>query len=147
MEPEINKPSMLVIEDNLDTQGIYKDVFEREGFNVLVAADGEKGLYYAQTTNPDIILLDLMLPKISGFNILKRLRAQEETQRIPIMVFSAREFTSDLLQAGDQGLTEYAAKALNSPKIMVGRVLALLAKAKNLKSSSGTVCPTCHRAF
>jgi len=88
-----------------------------------------------------------MLPKIGGLDILKRLRAQDETRSIPIMVFSARDYTVDLFQAGDQGLTEYSAKALTSPKIMVGRVRALLARAKHPESSSRTVCPACHRTF
>src|SRR5437773_6062393 len=99
METGPPKPRLLVIEDNPDTRGIYKDVFEREGFHVLLAEDGEKGLSYAQATLPDVILLDLMLPRISGFDILKRLRAQEDTQRIPVMIFSARDATAEIGRA------------------------------------------------
>lgn len=129
MEKGAKKPRMLVIEDNLDTRNIYKDVFEQDGFSVLLAEDGEKGLSYAQSTLPDVILLDLMLPKISGFDLLARLRAKEETRRIPVMIFSARDATADLKQAGDPSITDFSAKALNSPKQMVGRVRALMARA------------------
>ena len=122
-----------MIEDNPDTRGIYKDVFEREGFHVLLAEDGAKGLSYAQAALPDVILMDLMLPKISGFDILKRLRAQEDTRRIPVMIFSARDVAADLKQGADLGVTEYSAKALNSPRQMVSRVRTLMARAKRLE--------------
>src|SRR5579863_5250660 len=75
MGTAIKKPRLLIVEDNPDTRQIYKDVFERDGFEVLLAEDGEKGLSYAQATLPDVILLDLMLPKLGGFDLLKRLRS------------------------------------------------------------------------
>ena len=123
------KPRLLIVEDNFDTQEIYKGVFEREGFQVLVATDGEMGLRYAQSTLPDAILLDLMLPKLKGFDLLKRLRAQEETRRIPVVIFSALADSSDKRQAAELGVTEYAIKSLNPPKQVVNRVRALLAGA------------------
>ena len=144
MDTGAQKPRLLVIEDNPDTRGIYKDVFEREGFHVLLAEDGEKGLSFAQAALPDVILLDLMLPKISGFDILKRLRAQEDTRRIPVMIFSARDATADVQRDTELGVTEYSAKALNSPKQMVGRVHALMARAGHPQTGD-SVCPHCRR--
>lgn len=129
MNEAMKRPRILVIEDNPDTRGIYQDVFEREGFKVLLAEDGEKGLSYAQASLPDVILLDLMLPKISGFEILRRLRSAEETRLIPVMIFSAREPTAEIKAAADFGATKFSAKAVNSPKQMVQRVRALITKA------------------
>jgi DNA-binding response OmpR family regulator len=121
------KPRLLLIEDNPDTRQIYKDVFERDGFEVLQAEDGEKGLSYAQASLPDVILLDLMLPKLSGFDLLQRLRAQEDTQRIPVMIFSALGDAADRRKAAELGVTEYSMKASNPPKQVLSRVRALLA--------------------
>lgn len=128
MELAVKKTRLLIIEDNPDTRQIYKDVFEREGFNVLLAEDGEKGLSYAQATLPDVILLDLMLPKLSGIDLLKRLRSQKDTQRIPVMIFSALADPEDRKKAADLGITEYSMKALNPPKQVVSQIRALLSR-------------------
>jgi two-component system response regulator CpxR len=130
----IKKPRLLMIEDNPDTRQIYKDVFEREGFQVLLAEDGEKGLSFALATLPDLILLDLMLPKLHGFDLLKRLRDQKETRNLPVIIFSAMADSADRQKAVDLGVTEYSVKALNSPKQMVGRVRALLERVQQTVS-------------
>jgi len=137
MDPLAKKPRLLLIEDNPDTRHIYKDVFEREGFEVLQAEDGEKGLSYAQATLPDVILLDLMLPKLSGFNLLKRLRSQAETQNIPVMIFSALADSFDRKKAAELGVTEYSVKAFNPPKQVVSRVRALLSRLEGQAASGG----------
>jgi DNA-binding response OmpR family regulator len=130
---------ILIIEDNPDTRQIYKDVFEREGFTVLVAEDGEKGLKFALATVPDIILLDLMLPKIEGFEILRQLRTNDETKNIPVLIFSALSDAADRKKATALGVTEYSVKGFTSPKQIVSRVRTAIEAAK------GHVCPTCHR--
>jgi len=137
-ETILKKPLLLLIEDNPDTQQIYKDVFEREGFQVLTGSDGEMGLRYAQSTSPDVILLDLMLPKLKGFDLLKRLRAHEETRRIPVAIFSALADPSDRKIAADLGVTEYAVKSMNTPKQIVCRVRALLARGECPDGSNST---------
>jgi len=136
MDSAPKRPRLLLIEDNFDTRQIYKDVFERDGFEVLQAEDGEKGLSYAQATLPDVILLDLMLPKLSGFDLLKTLRAQKETQNIPVMIFSALAEASDRKKAAELGVTEYSMKAFNTPKQVVSRVRALLANLQPPADSS-----------
>jgi len=138
MEISTKRPRLLLIEDNPDTRQIYKDVFERDGFEVLQAEDGEKGLSYAQATLPDVILLDLMLPKLSGFDLLKCLREKEDTQHIPVMIFSALGDAADRKKAAELGVTEYSMKASNPPKQVVGRVRALLANLVRPAVSNGT---------
>src|SRR5579863_1800908 len=125
MEPTAKRPRLLIIEDNADTRQIYKDVFEREGFEVLQAEDGEKGLSYAQATLPEVILLDLMLPKLSGFDLLQRLRVEKETKRIPVMIFSALTDASDRKRAAALDVTECSVKALTPPKLSLQKVRAL----------------------
>jgi len=134
----LDKPRLLIVEDNEDTQQIYKEIFERDNFSVMIADDGQKGLAYAQSTLPDVILLDLMLPKIGGMEILKRLRAAEDTRDIPVMVFSARSDSRDMEQALELGVTEYSVKALNTPKQMLARVRAMLSKSKRPVATSGS---------
>jgi DNA-binding response OmpR family regulator len=149
MELAAKKPRLLLVEDNPDTRQIYKDVFEREGFEVLLAEDGEKGLSYAQATLPEVILLDLMLPKLNGFDLLKRLRDAAETRDIPVMIFSALGDASDRKKAAELGVTEYSLKAFNPPKQVVNRVRALLESSRHpgVPNTSSKVCPTCQRAF
>ena len=139
--PDGARPRLLLIEDNPDTRQIYKDVFERDGFEVLQAEDGEKGLSYAQAALPDVILLDLMLPKLNGFDLLKRLRAAEETQHIPVMIFSALGDASDRRKAAELGVTEYSMKTSNPPKQVLSRVRALLATQKPPVSVDGAASP------
>jgi DNA-binding response OmpR family regulator len=149
MDTTTKKPRLLIIEDNPDTRQIYKDVFERDGFEVLLAEDGDKGLSYAQATMPDAILLDLMLPKLSGFDLLKRLRDQKETRDIPVMIFSALADTANRKKAAELGVTEYSVKAFNPPKQVVNRVRALLESSRHpgLSDRATNVCPTCERPF
>ena len=131
MELIPHRPRLLLIEDNPDTRQIYKDVFERDGFEVLQAEDGEKGLSYAQSTLPDIILLDLMLPKLNGFDLLKRLRAEAETEKLPVVIFSAVADASDRKKAAELGVTEFSVKATNTPKQVLSRVRAVLEQARH----------------
>jgi DNA-binding response OmpR family regulator len=138
MNSPTKKQRLLLIEDNSDTRQIYKDVFEREGFDVLSAEDGEEGLSYAQSTLPDVILLDLMLPKISGLDLLELLRSHEETKKLPVVIFSALGEASDRKRAAELGVTEYSVKALNSPKQVVSRVRALLSKEHPVAANGGS---------
>jgi|SRR5882724_3441352 len=141
MDATTKKPRLLLIEDNPDTRQIYKDVFERDGFEVLQAEDGEKGLSYALAALPDVILLDLMLPKLSGFDLLKRLRAKEDTQHIPVMIFSALGDAADRRKAAELGVTEYSMKASNPPKQIVTRVRSLLASVERSATNVTTTAP------
>src|SRR5882724_2590276 len=141
MVATMKKPRLLLIEDNPDTRQIYKDVFERDGFQVLLAEDGEKGLTFAQSTLPDVILLDLMLPKLSGFDLLKRLRAKADTQHIPVMIFSALGDAADRQKAAELGVTEYSMKASNPPKQVLSRVRALLASVERPAANVTTTAP------
>ena len=84
------KPALkaVVVEDDSDLQFLYKHKLEREGFEVLVAANGEEGLYKIETHRPDIILLDLLMPVMSGSEMLARLRSTEWGSDIRVVVLT-----------------------------------------------------------
>lgn len=79
---------ILIIEDSKKSTDILKEVLEKEGYSVVLANDGINGLRYAKREKPDLILLDLLLPKISGFDIATKLRQDDATKNIPILVIS-----------------------------------------------------------
>ena len=79
---------ILIIEDDRVISTVYRNRFKMEGFDVIMAADGEEGLTAIQTANPDVVLLDLMLPKISGIEILRTTRTSLGLESLPIVVTS-----------------------------------------------------------
>ncbi|MBP7796260.1 MAG: response regulator [Elusimicrobiales bacterium] len=79
---------ILIIEDNRETGNILKEILIKEGYDVKIANDGVTGVLYSQKELPDLILLDLLLPKISGFDIANRLAENDKTRKIPVIVIS-----------------------------------------------------------
>lgn len=120
------KIKILIIEDDSFLLMMYATKFELENFTVLVAEDGEKGLKLAQKELPAIILLDVLLPKMNGFDVLKALKANPETQPIKVVLLT------NLSQRGevDQGLTAgaegYLIKAHYMPSEVVEKVKKIL---------------------
>lgn len=79
---------ILIVEDSRQTQSVLKEILEKEGYTVFSAYDGVEGIRVAKKEIPDLVLLDLLLPKISGFDICQKLREDEKTRRIPILILS-----------------------------------------------------------
>ena len=107
---------ILVIEDNALAANVYRSVLSAAGYQVAVAADGEAGLAAIDRLHPDLVLLDLMLPKIEGIEVLRRIRANPALNNMPVMVTS-NAYTSagvDALRAA--GATDVLSKAKASPK-------------------------------
>lgn len=102
---------ILLIEDEAALQKTFGDVLGQEGYNVVGAMDGETGLKMAKTEKPDMILLDLVLPKMHGFEVLKQLKEDEETKDIPIIVLTNLEAMGDVEKALELGATTYLVKA------------------------------------
>ncbi len=120
---------LLIIEDDRIIASIYSKKFAVEGFNVEVAEDGEAGLERICASHPDIVILDLMLPKLTGLEILTRVRAMTEFERLPIIVFSNAYMTSVIDAAWKAGATTVLTKANTSPKLLTETIHELLAKA------------------
>jgi len=101
---------ILIVDDQPDILTLLKDKFKFEGYEVLTATDGQEALKKAQEEGPDIVLLDLMLPKIDGFKVCGLLKADTRYQKIPVIMFSARAQESDKELAKEVGADLYLEK-------------------------------------
>jgi two-component system phosphate regulon response regulator PhoB len=116
---------ILIIEDERALTEVLAYNLQREGFEAVTAHDGQEGLRKAQTLLPDLILLDLMLPLISGLEICRELRAGERTRDIPIIILTAKAEETDQLVGFSLGADDYVTKPF-SPKVLLQRIKALL---------------------
>lgn len=119
---------ILFIEDEPALQKTLGDVLKQEGYGVVSALDGEAGLNLVATEKPDLILLDLIMPKMDGFEVLKRLKADEETKDIPVIVLTNLEAIGDVGKAIELGATTYLVKAQYSLEEVLEKVKKALGK-------------------
>ena len=120
---------ILIIEDDEAIRDVVRYALESNGFkNTLVAADGEAGLNIALRERPSLILLDLMLPKIDGLEVCRRLKREEATRDIPVVMLTAKSEESDIVLGLELGAVDCVAKPF-SGKVLVARVRAHLRQA------------------
>jgi len=115
---------ILIVEDEQDILQLVKLYFEKEGFRTVTATTGAEGLKSAKQDNPDLIILDLMLPEMDGLEVCKRLRSAPETAMLPIIMLTAKAEESDTVIGLELGADDYVTKPF-SPKALVARVKAL----------------------
>ncbi|HEX9759021.1 MAG TPA: response regulator transcription factor [Nitrospiria bacterium] len=115
---------ILIIEDERDLAQLLVHYLEKEGYKTLLATEGPTGLKTAQTENPDLIILDLMLPGMDGLEICRRLRTGAHTRHLPIMILTAKGEETDKVVGLELGADDYMTKPF-SPKELVARVRAL----------------------
>lgn len=113
---------ILIIEDEQALQKTLGDIFKEEGYEIINALDGEIGLRLAQTENPDLILLDLILPKIVGFDVLKNLKQNPKTKEIPVIILTNLESMENIEKALSLGATTYLVKTDYSLKEIIEKV-------------------------
>lgn len=113
---------VLVVDDDVKTVGLVRLYLDRDGYQVLIAYDGVEALRLARENQPDIIILDLMLPDIDGLEVCRRLRRESE---VPIIMLTARTTDTDKLTGLDLGADDYVTKPF-SPRELVARVRAVL---------------------
>lgn len=106
---KINK-KVLVVEDEATLQKALTTILTQEGFEVKSALDGENGLKLASSFEPDLVLLDLILPKINGFEVLETMKKDEKTKNIPIIILTNLGNLGDIQKALDLGATTYLVK-------------------------------------
>ncbi len=116
---------ILIVEDDPSLTELIKYNLESEGFSVEIEMDGEEGLYNAQDNAPDLILLDWMLPNLSGIEICRRLRRHKNTKNIPIIMLTAKGEESDKIRGLETGADDYITKPF-SPKELIARIKAIL---------------------
>ena len=119
------KPYVLVVEDEDSLSTLLQYNFEKEGFEVGVANDGEEALIMIDERTPDILLLDWMLPKLSGIEVCRSLRRNKEKKKIPIIMLTARGDEADRITGLDHGADDYVLKPFSLP-LLFARTRALL---------------------
>jgi two-component system alkaline phosphatase synthesis response regulator PhoP len=119
------KGTILVIDDEKDLIELVRYNLEREGFDVIGAPDGESGLKTAAQSQPDVILVDVMLPGIDGLDVCRMLRANNRTARIPVIMLTAKSAESDRVVGLELGADDYVTKPF-SPRELGARVKAVL---------------------
>lgn len=124
--PKNKTLNILIVEDDVFLADLYKTKFALEGFKVNVAYDGEKGLEMAIKNLPDIILLDLVLPKMSGFDILKEVRSNNKSKDIPVILLTNLSQKSDVEKGLKLGADDYLIKAHFMPSEVVEKIKKLI---------------------
>jgi CheY-like chemotaxis protein len=121
---------ILYVEDNDDNVYVVTNRLGRAGFTVLVARDGEQGVAMARAEQPDLILMDLRLPVIDGWEATQRIKADATTRHIPILALSAHAMTGDRARALAAGCDDYDTKPIDLPRLRA-KIDALLAARGN----------------
>ncbi len=121
------KNTILVVDDEADLVETLKFRLETAGYQISTAFDGQDGLKKARAENPDLIILDLMLPKLDGYRVCRMLKFDEKYKDIPIILFSARVQESDIKMGEEQGADAYITKPFD-PKILLAKIDELLVK-------------------
>src|ERR1017187_6015973 len=117
---------IVIIEDDQIVANIYRNKLAVNGFQVEIAGDGESGLELIKKLHPDILLLDLMLPKISGVELLKKIRSEPDFREMPIIVFSSTYLSNVVQDAWKAGATKCLSKASCTPKQIIDVVRGAL---------------------
>ncbi|MGH9555751.1 MAG: response regulator [Terriglobales bacterium] len=119
---------ILIIEDDKDIRSLLRYDLEREGFRVSESEDGLDGLALVRKSPPDLLVLDLMLPRLSGLEICKQVRREQAGRHMPILVLSARSEEPDRIVGLELGADDYVTKPF-SPRELIARIKALLRRA------------------
>jgi DNA-binding response OmpR family regulator len=126
-EAERPQPVVLAVDDDEDILELVAFRLERSGYTVLRARDGEEALQVAREQRPDLVVLDVMMPKLDGFEVTRRLRADELTRSTPIILLTARAQDADVQTGFDAGADDYLRKPF-SPQELRARVQAILGR-------------------
>ena len=119
------QPYVLVMEDEDALATLVQYNLEKEGYKVVVAADGEEGMLQIDERLPDLVLLDWMLPKLSGIEVCRRIRGRPETRNLPIIMLTARGEETDRVRGLDTGADDYMTKPFSMTEL-IARIRAVL---------------------
>lgn len=121
----MDKRRILVIEDNRDNMTLIVDLLTALDYDILQATDGENGVIMAQNEQPDLILMDLSLPKMDGWTATQTIKANESLNHIPIIALTAHAMVGDRQRAIDAGCDDYVSKPINLQEL-VGKLNKLI---------------------
>jgi DNA-binding response OmpR family regulator len=131
----LREKTVLVVEDDSNTADLVALYLQREGFQALTANDGEKGIALAERYRPDLVILDLMLPKVDGWEVCRKLR---QISDVPVIMLTARDEEIDRVAGLTMGADDYVVKPF-SPRELVARVIAVLRRVQPVNEPSGKV--------
>lgn len=120
------KPKILLVEDDPSLGKIYQVELEMDGFEVVLATDGEAGLESAKTTKPNLILLDIVLPKLNGLLVLEKLKKDEEAKNIPVIVITNFGQEDNVKKAFTLGAEDFVLKYQTTPAELVKKIKGIL---------------------
>jgi two-component system phosphate regulon response regulator PhoB len=123
--PKSGRATILVVDDEPEICHLVSYNLAREGYRVIVEGDGEAGLERIFKSPPDLLVLDLLLPRLSGLEVLQAIRSESRTSSLPVLILTARATEMDKLLGFERGADDYLTKPF-SPKELVARVAALL---------------------
>jgi len=129
-------PKVLLVEDNEMNRDMLSRRLVRRGYEVVIAVDGESGLALAGSEAPDLILMDMSLPVLDGWEATRRLKAAPATQHIPVIALTAHAMSSDRDKALEAGCDDYDTKPVELPRLL-GKIEALLRGAAGETASAG----------
>ena len=118
--------TVLVVDDDPVIQKLLKVNFEMEGYDVITAGDGAEGLAAARSEGPDVVILDIMMPKMNGLEVLTALKQDKNTESIPVILLSAKAQSSDVQAGLDRGADAYVTKPFD-PLELLDRVSEFIA--------------------
>ncbi len=116
---------ILLVEDNEMNRDMLSRRLQRRGYEVIVALDGQEGIEKVEAEKPDLVLMDLSLPGVDGWEATRRLKASDDTKSIPVIALSAHAMTGDREKALDAGCDDYDTKPVELPRLL-GKMEALL---------------------
>lgn len=111
-------PRILIVEDNEMNRDMLSRRLQRKGYDVIVAEDGERGVAVARSGRPDVILMDMSLPVIDGWEAARRIKASGDLRGIPIIALTAHAMDSDRDQAIEAGCDDYDTKPIDLPRLL-----------------------------
>ena len=111
-------PRILIVEDNEENRDSLKRRLERRGFEVLIAEDGQKGIDAATSEKPDLVLMDMNMPVLDGWEATRRIKAVPELASVPVIALTAHAMTGDRERAMEAGCTDYHTKPIEFAKLL-----------------------------
>jgi DNA-binding response OmpR family regulator len=136
--------AILIVDDAPENLGALRKMMVEQGYQTFVATSGERALKIAQRVHPDLILLDIMMPGMDGYETCRQLKSQPRPQRIPVIFMSARTGTEDVVAGFDIGAVDYISKPLRMPKCAraCARSCKSAAAAKRMRNRPNACAPS-----
>jgi two-component system cell cycle response regulator DivK len=126
-------PKILLVEDNEMNRDMLSRRLQRKGYEVVLALDGQTGVEMTQNHGPDLVLMDMSLPVLDGWEATRRLKTDASTRHIPVIALTAHAMSSDREKALEAGCDDYDTKPVELPRLLA-KIEALLSQAKKLSA-------------